>query len=107
MLDNEELLGFFKRRQKITILKEKIKLAWIDMVDEENAEGKLSKVYNDLTGSGKSKVANVLKVQSLNPELLEDHLNLYKTVMYAKSNISRKQREMIATIVSDTNDCYY
>lgn len=77
------------------------------MVDEKNAEGKLSKIYDNLIESRKSKVANVLKVQSLNPELLEDHLNIYKTIMFAKSNISRKQREMIATIVSDANYCHY
>ena len=77
------------------------------MIDKKNAEGKLSKIYDNLFRSRKSKVANVLKVQSLNPELLEDHLNIYKTIMFAKSNISRKQREMIATIVSDANDCHY
>lgn len=82
-------------------------MAWIDMVDEDKAEDKLAKLYDKLTRSGNKEVAHVLKVQSLNPDLLEDHLKLYKTIMFGRSNISRRQREMIATVVSDVNDCHY
>jgi hypothetical protein len=32
------------------------------MIDEKNAEGKLSKIYDNLFWNKKSKVANVLKV---------------------------------------------
>lgn len=82
-------------------------MAWIDMIDEEKAEGKLEDLYDKLTGAKSKKVAHVLKVQSLNPKVLEDHLNLYKTIMYGKSNITRKQREMVATFVSNINECHY
>jgi len=77
------------------------------MVNQENADGKLAKIYNKLSRSGKNEVAHVLKVQSLNPDLLEDHLKIYKTIMFARSNISRRQREMIATVVSNINECHY
>ena len=82
-------------------------MAWIDMVDEDKAEGKLKEIYERITGRGSSKVAHILKVHSLNPQVLEDHLNLYKTIMFAGSNISRKQREMVATVVYTINDCHY
>jgi len=82
-------------------------MAWIDMVDENEAEGKLKVLYDKITGRGSSKVAHILKVHSLNPEVLEDHLNLYKTIMFSGSNISRQQREMVATVVSAINDCHY
>jgi alkylhydroperoxidase family enzyme len=77
------------------------------MVDGKKAEGKLAKLYNKLTRSGKNEVAHVLKVQSLNPDLLKDHLNIYKTIMFSRSNLSRMQREMIATVVSNINECHY
>jgi alkylhydroperoxidase family enzyme len=86
---------------------EEIKMAWIDMVDEDKAEGKLAKLYDKLTQSGENEVAHVLKVQSLNPDLLADHLKIYKTIMFGRSNISRRQREMIATVVSNVNECHY
>ena len=82
-------------------------MAWIDMVDEDKAEVKLAKLYDKLTRSGENEVAHVLKVQSLNPNLLEDHLKIYKTIMFGSSNLSRRQREMMATVVSDINECHY
>ena len=82
-------------------------MAWIDMIAEDKAEGKLAKLYDKLTGPKNKKVAHVLKVHSLNPDIFEDHLNLYKTIMYGKSNITRKQREMVATFVSNLNECHY
>ena len=82
-------------------------MAWIDMIDENEAEGKLAELYDKLTGPRNDKVAHVLKVHSLNPDVLEAHLNLYKTIMFGKSNLSRKQREMTATLVSNINECHY
>ncbi len=82
-------------------------MAWINMVEENEAEGKLQEIYKKITRRGNSKVPHVLKVQSLNPQVLADHLNLYKTIMFANSNITRKQREMVATVVSAINDCHY
>jgi len=82
-------------------------MAWIDMIAEEKAEGKLAELYDKLTGPKNNKVAHVLKVHSLNPDVFEDHLNLYKTIMYGKSNITREQREMVATFVSNINECHY
>lgn len=75
----------------------------IEMINYEDAEGKLKEVYDKLGG----RVANILKVHSLFPQSLETHLDFYKTVMFGKSPLSRAQREMIATVVSATNKCHY
>jgi uncharacterized peroxidase-related enzyme len=48
-----------------------------------------------------------MKGQSLNPEAMLAHLNLYLTVMFGKSALTRPRREMIATSVSATNGCEY
>ena len=89
------------------IIKEETFMSWIDMIDENKAEGKLAELYDKLTGPGNDKVAHILKVHSLNPDVFEAHLNLYKTIMFGKSNLSRKQREMTATLVSNINECHY
>jgi alkylhydroperoxidase family enzyme len=75
----------------------------IEMIDEHEAEGKLKVLYD---GYGK-KVANILKVQSLFPDSLEAHYSYYKTIMFKKSPLSRAYREMIATVVSAENECFY
>ncbi|MCA1031486.1 carboxymuconolactone decarboxylase family protein [Bacillus timonensis] len=77
--------------------------ARIKMLEVHEAEGKLLELYDRFNG----KMANILKVQSLNPKSLEAHLSYYKVIMFGKSPLSRRMREMIATVVSTTNECFY
>ncbi len=44
---------------------------------------------------------------SLHPEAMLAHLNLYKTIMFGPSGLSRRQRELLATVVSALNRCAY
>lgn len=81
-------------------------MAWIRMIDEENAEGRLAELYRRLVEPWGG-VDNVLKIHSLNPPSLAAHLELYRTVMYGPSPLSRVQREMIAVVVSAANRCHY
>jgi len=82
-------------------------MAWIKIKNEEIAEGKLKKLYQKMANPIDNKVANVLKVHSLNPKILEAHYNLYKQIMFGKSNLTRREREMVAVIVSYANSCEY
>jgi alkylhydroperoxidase family enzyme len=77
--------------------------ARIEVIQEEEAEGKLKEIYDRLG----NRVANILKVHSLFPGSLEAHLQYYKTIMFGKSPLTRAQREMIATTVSSVNECHY
>ena len=47
---------------------------------------------------------NILKVQSLNPPTLRASMGLYMQTTIAESPVSRAVREMIATVVSKTNE---
>ena len=81
-------------------------MAWIRMIDEDEAEGKLAKLYERFREPGGG-VDNILKIHSLNPPSLKGHFELYKTVMRGRSPLTRIQREMIAVVVSKTNGCHY
>ena len=81
-------------------------MAWIDEVDVEDAEGKLAEIYADLVEK-RGKVSNILKVHSLNPAGMGNHLDLYMTLMFGKSGLSRAEREAVAVVVSASNDCAY
>jgi len=81
-------------------------MAWIKCIEEEEATGKLKEYYEHIKKT-RGKIANILKVQSLNPDALEAHLDLYLTLMFGESGLTRIQREMIATVVSATNNCDY
>ena len=81
-------------------------MSWIKEVEYVNADEKLKPIYDDLIRS-RGKVSNILKVHSLNPEALKTHLDLYMSLMFGKSGISRKERELIAVVVSRADNCEY
>ncbi len=81
-------------------------MAWIKVVDEDEAEGELKKMYEKLIEPWGG-VDNILKIHSLNPASLSGHFEFYKTLMRGRSDLSRAQREMIAVVVSALNKCRY
>jgi uncharacterized peroxidase-related enzyme len=81
-------------------------MSWIEEIEIDAAEGKLAEIYAELIEK-RGKVANILKVHSLNPDAMGNHLDLYMTLMFGKSGLSRCEREAIAVVVSASNDCAY
>ncbi len=81
-------------------------MAWIKVVDEDEAEGELKKLYEKLIEPWGG-VDNILKIHSLNPASLSGHFEFYKTLMRGRSALTRAQREMIAVVVSTLNRCRY
>jgi uncharacterized peroxidase-related enzyme len=81
-------------------------VSWIDEIEVSDAEGRLADIYKDLVEK-RGKVANILKIHSLNPEAMGNHLDLYMTLMFGRSGLSRAEREAIAVVVSAENECEY
>lgn len=81
-------------------------MAFIKVIDESNADGKLKELYNDIIKS-RGKLSNIMRIHSLIPDSMIKHMDLYKSIMFEKSNLSRVLKEMIAVIVSKTNKCDY
>ncbi len=81
-------------------------MAWIKQIKDQDADGELRTVYDELLKS-RGKLANILQVQSLNPGALKTHVDLYMHLMFAQSGLSRKEREAIAVVVSASNECAY
>jgi alkylhydroperoxidase family enzyme len=81
--------------------------AWIETVAESDAEGLLRERYDAEQDKQTQRVDNILKVHSLHPETLRAHVDLYRTVMYGRSAITRPEREMIGVVISAINSCHY
>ncbi len=81
-------------------------MAWIKTISPEEAEGELKQEY-EAAQSRAGYIAHILRVQSLNPETLKASMELYKATMFGTSGLSRAEREMLATVVSKVNDCFY
>lgn len=82
-------------------------MAWIELTGPEQASGLLKRLY-DAAIKRAGRVYNVIRLQSRRPEVLRASTQLYVEIMHsADSPLSRAQREMIATVVSRTNGCFY
>ncbi|NBC25785.1 MAG: peroxidase-related enzyme [Bacteroidetes bacterium] len=79
---------------------------YIKTIPHDKAGPELKAAYDDILKS-RGKLAEVHKIQSLNPDALLAHMDLYMSVMFGKSPLKRYQREMMAVVVSSANGCAY
>lgn len=83
------------------------KTAWIETINPKEAEAELKLLYDANFDRQHGVVDHILQIHSLHPQSLQDHVQLYKTLMFGPSPLSRAQREMIAVVVSAINQCKY
>ena len=81
-------------------------MAHIRQVRDDEATGPLRRIYDEAIARA-GKVFGILRVQSLNPPVLDASIGFYKAIMFGPSPLSRARREMLATVVSRANDCFY
>lgn len=82
-------------------------MAWIRMIDEADAEGRLADLYARMVDPDSGRVDNILKIHSLHPAGLDAHFALYRAVMQGTAALPKVDRELIAVVVSSINDCRY
>lgn len=82
-------------------------MAWIQTVQPKQAKGLLKRLYDEAIQRA-GKVFQVVRLQSLRPTALQASMRLYTTLMHRSDHgLSRAQREMLATVVSQINGCHY
>jgi uncharacterized peroxidase-related enzyme len=81
-------------------------MARIKVIEYKEAEGRLKEIYDNLINK-RGKLAEVHTIQSLRPESIVKHIDLYLEIMFTKSELSRAEREMMAVVVSKYNGCEY
>jgi uncharacterized peroxidase-related enzyme len=78
----------------------------IRLIDEGEAEGPLKEEY-DAAVERAGRVFNILKAMSLRPGVLRASMALYREIMFGESGLSRKERELLATVASAAQNCDY
>jgi uncharacterized peroxidase-related enzyme len=81
-------------------------MAWIRTIDEAEATGELTALYAEIQKK-RGKLSNILRVHSLNPKALQAHLDLYLSILFDASGLTRAEREAIAVVVSSVSGCTY
>lgn len=53
------------------------------------------------------RIWNIVSIQSQLPEVMRDSMRIYQSIMFGPSPLSRAQREMMAVVTSQANECHY
>jgi len=80
-------------------------MAWIPVIDAADAGEELGRAYAGI--ASRMRDANIIKIHSLAPRMMTAHVGLYKELMFGRSDLSSRERELIAVTVSVANQCHY
>ena len=81
-------------------------MPFIKTISPESATGVVRRVF-DAAMKRAGYIANIIRVMSLDGDLTQCSMQFYTKLMKSTNAISAAQREMLAAVVSNVNDCYY
>lgn len=81
-------------------------MAFIKQVTIEEASGETARLYQAAIGRAGG-VANIIRVMSQDGKSASASMGFYISLMKTRNSLSGAQREMLAAVVSNTNDCFY
>lgn len=82
-------------------------MAWIDTIREDEWDGDLLAMYSSVVDKEHHRVDNIIQIHSLDPPAMAAHQTLYGSAMSGTRTLRKVERELIALIVSDINNCHY
>jgi len=82
-------------------------MAWIETLREDEWDDPLAGLRPRLDDSASGRVDNIMQVHSLNSQAMAAHLALYESAMRGTKSLRRADRELIAVVVSNANECHY
>ncbi len=81
-------------------------MAWVKTISPDEASSELKRLYEEAARRA-GRIFNIIRVQSLNPPVLGASTRLYVTLMHGPGSLTRAEREMLATVTSWANNCFY
>ncbi len=81
-------------------------MAHVHVTPKAEATGVTRREYDAATRRA-GRIWNIVSIQSQLPDVMRDSMRLYSTIMFGASPLTRAQREMIAVVTSQVNECHY
>lgn len=81
-------------------------MTWIRTFSTDEASGPLRRSYDEAVQRA-GRVFAILRAMSLAPAVLDASMGLYIAIMFGETGLTRRQREMLAVVVSRSNACHY
>lgn len=82
-------------------------MAWIETPREDEWDGDLADMYHAVVDPTHDRVDNIMQVHALNPTGMAAHSGLYRSAMAGTRTLRKVERELIALVVSQVNECHY
>ena len=82
-------------------------MAWIETISPSAWTAELAALRSAVADSSSGAIDNIMQVHSLNPRGLAAHDTLYRSAMAGTRSLRKVDRELIAFVVSQANDCHY
>ncbi len=82
-------------------------MTWIKTIATGDAGFDLRQLYEAAADPETGELDNIMRVHSLHPEGLRTHLELYAAVMRGTKSLRKVERELVALVVSQVNECHY
>ena len=81
-------------------------MAYVQQIRQAEATGIVAGVY-DAARQRAGQIANIIRVMSGDGRSLQASMQFYVGLMKSPNALAPAQREMLAAVVSNANDCYY
>ncbi len=81
-------------------------MPYIDEIPPDEATGAARREYDEAMRRA-GRIWHIVSIMSQNGPAMRDSMRFYGTVMFEGSPLSRSQREMIAVVTSQANECDY
>ena len=84
-------------------------MTFIRWINEDQAEGEVGSLYEDWRAANphRDRVPDILKCFSHRSDVLKSMLELTYPLHFSDGHLTRRTKEMIATLVSGLNQCHY
>ena len=80
-------------------------MSYIREIEPEEAEGELKEVYRRIVDVRGGRLSPVTRVMSLHPKGMEAVFKTGDVVAHGSSTLGGRREEMIATLISNVNNC--
>lgn len=82
-------------------------MAWIETIPDDHWEGDLADHAATVRDPDTGRVDNIMGIHSLNPRALAAHHAIYTSAMAGTKSLRKVDRELVALVVSQLNECHY
>jgi alkylhydroperoxidase family enzyme len=82
-------------------------MPWIDAPHEDDWPEEMEALKDKVSDPVYDRVDWIMRIHALDPGSLEAHSTLYRQAMKGTATLRKVDREMVALVVSQANDCHY